>query len=245
MPSITPMMSEIFFDDALISSIVDTTCDTTLPPRVAISEAEFARPCAWLAASALWRRVLVSSSIELAACCRLPAVCSVRALRSWLPLATWVLATWICSVELRISHTMRVSESCILPSDAVSCADSSSPTARQAPVRSPEAMRSAAFWAACTGPTMLRVRKKPSRTEHRALIAAQTMLTTLVAVTEDAMAPASASARRFSSATSRSFAARYSSHTALKSFEAFPFSIAAEMEDPPSAALVSASRVDR
>ncbi len=139
--------------------------------------------------------VLVSSSIELAACCRLPAVCSVRALRSWLPLATWVLATWICSVELRISRTMRVNESCILPSDVTSCADSSVPTARQLPVRSPEAMRSAAFCAACTGPTMLRVSRKPSAIEHSTLTAAQTMPTTLVAITAAVMAVPSASAR--------------------------------------------------
>ncbi len=162
---------------------------------MAISEAELARPCAWLAASALWRMVLVSSSIELAACCRLPAVCSVRALRSWLPLATSVLATWICSVELRISRTMRVSESCILPSDAVSWADSSAPTTRQLPVRSPAAMRSAAFCAACTGPTMLRVSAKPMVIENSALTTPQTTLTTLVAITADAMAAPSASAR--------------------------------------------------
>src|SRR2546426_43486 len=46
MPSITPMMSTIFFDDALIELMVSTTCDTTLPPFTATSEAETAN---WVA----------------------------------------------------------------------------------------------------------------------------------------------------------------------------------------------------
>ena len=50
---------------------------------------------AWRAVSALWRTVPVSCSIELAVCCRLLAACSVRALRSWLPLAISALAVRI------------------------------------------------------------------------------------------------------------------------------------------------------
>ena len=74
-----------FKNIALISSMVDTTCVTTWPPREATDEAEEASWFAWLAASALWRTVPVSCSIELAVCCRLLAVCSVRAERSALP----------------------------------------------------------------------------------------------------------------------------------------------------------------
>ncbi|MNR47800.1 hypothetical protein D3C85_1669490 [compost metagenome] len=46
MPSITPMMSTILREDALISSIVCTTRPTTSPPRTAVSEALAASPLA-------------------------------------------------------------------------------------------------------------------------------------------------------------------------------------------------------
>ena len=42
MPSMTPMMSAIFFELAEMSSIVLTTCATTAPPRAAICDAELA-----------------------------------------------------------------------------------------------------------------------------------------------------------------------------------------------------------
>jgi len=42
MPSITPMMSAIFLELLLMSSIVDTTCATTSPPRAATLAAEVA-----------------------------------------------------------------------------------------------------------------------------------------------------------------------------------------------------------
>jgi len=50
MPSIVPMMSAILRLLWLISSIVETTCDTTLPPRSATLAAEAA---SWLAVRAL------------------------------------------------------------------------------------------------------------------------------------------------------------------------------------------------
>jgi hypothetical protein len=56
-------------------------------------------------------------------------------------------------------------------------------------------MRSAAFCAACTGPTMLRVSAKPSAIENSAQTTPQTMLTTLVAITAEAIAAPLASAR--------------------------------------------------
>ncbi len=78
MPSITPMMSTIFFDASLISSMVCTTRPTTSPPRNAVSEALAARPLAWRALSAFWRTVLVSSSMLDAVCSSDAACCSVR-----------------------------------------------------------------------------------------------------------------------------------------------------------------------
>src|SRR5437867_9924344 len=101
MPSITPMMSAILFELVMISSIVATTCVTTWPLRCATAEADDASWFAWFAASALWRTVLVSCSIELAVCCRLLAACSVRTERSALPAATSPLATWIDSAPAR------------------------------------------------------------------------------------------------------------------------------------------------
>ncbi|MNU99397.1 hypothetical protein D3C71_895270 [compost metagenome] len=101
MPSMVPMMSAIFLLLVLISSMVVTTCATTSPPRWATCAADTASWLACTAESALWRTVLVSSSIELAVSCRLLAVCSVRALRSWLPMAIWVLAVEMLSTTPR------------------------------------------------------------------------------------------------------------------------------------------------
>jgi hypothetical protein len=56
MPSITPMMSAIFLELWLISSMVLTTWPTTWPPRAATSALATAIWLAWRAASALWRR---------------------------------------------------------------------------------------------------------------------------------------------------------------------------------------------
>ncbi|EWS52943.1 hypothetical protein X551_04270 [Methylibium sp. T29] len=66
MPSITPMMSAIFLLLALMSSIVDTTCDTTWPPLAAVAWADDASWLAVRADSAVCLTVPVSCSIELA-----------------------------------------------------------------------------------------------------------------------------------------------------------------------------------
>ncbi len=87
MLSITLMISEIFLLDALMSSIVDTTCPTTTPPLPADSDAAAASRFACRALSALCFTVLVSCSIDAAVCCRLDACSSVRELKSWLPAA--------------------------------------------------------------------------------------------------------------------------------------------------------------
>ena len=87
MPSMTPMMSEILRALVLISSMVDTTCDTTTPPRAATAAALAANWLASLADSADCCTVPVNCSVDEDARCRLLAVCSVRALKSWLPVA--------------------------------------------------------------------------------------------------------------------------------------------------------------
>ena len=101
MPSMVPMMSEIFLLATLISSMVVTTWPTTSPPRVAAATADCTSWLAVRADSAVWRTVPVSSLIDDAAFCRLLAVCSVRWLRSRLPVAISELAVPMLSTELR------------------------------------------------------------------------------------------------------------------------------------------------
>ncbi len=103
----TPMMSLILADDALIASIVPTTCSITAPPRAATLDAASASTLAWRALSAFWRTVEVSSSIEDAASSSADACCSVRLDRSWLPTATWPAATAMVSVPTRTVPTVR------------------------------------------------------------------------------------------------------------------------------------------
>jgi hypothetical protein len=103
MPSITVMMSLILRLASLISAMLATTCETMCSPRCAAVAAPEANWLAWRAASALWRTVPVSSSIELAVCCRFEAVCSVRTDRSWLPVAISEEAVEIESVAWRIT----------------------------------------------------------------------------------------------------------------------------------------------
>jgi hypothetical protein len=64
-----------------------TTWPTTSPPRAAAWAAVPASWLAWRAVSADWVTVAVSCSMLAAVSSRLEAVCSVRADRSWLPLA--------------------------------------------------------------------------------------------------------------------------------------------------------------
>ncbi len=105
MPSITPMMSLMRRLLSVICCMECTTCCTTEPPR---SAAWAAMPASWLA----WRAVSddcvtveVSSSMLAAVSSRLAAVCSVRADRSWLPVAIWLDAADTDSTPLRTSPT--------------------------------------------------------------------------------------------------------------------------------------------
>ena len=156
-PSITPMMSAMRRELSLISPIVVTTCPITEPPRCAVSAAELASWLAVSAASAVCRTVPVSCVSEAAACCRLDAVCSVRADRSMLPLAISALAVPMLSVEPRTSPISRSNEPCIASSARSSCAVSSLPRVSMRPVRSKRAIASATSAAWPSGRVIERV----------------------------------------------------------------------------------------
>jgi hypothetical protein len=151
MPSIVPMMSAIFLLLVWIWSIVVTTWVTTSPPLRATLAAELASWLAVLALSALWRTVPVSCSIELAVCCRLDAVCSVRLDRSALPEATSTLATWIVSAAPRTWPTSACRRCCIAARARSRSAVSSRPLASMRCDRSPSAMAPAARCASPSG----------------------------------------------------------------------------------------------
>jgi hypothetical protein len=102
----TAMMSTILRELSLISPMVCTTCDTTVPPRLATEEADCTRSLACLALSVFWRTVEVNSSIEDAVCCKLEAWLSILADTSALPLAMSWVAALILSTLSRTSLTM-------------------------------------------------------------------------------------------------------------------------------------------
>ncbi len=112
MPSMTLIMSTIFFADSLISPIVLTTSDTTAPPLTAISDADTARLFACRALSAFCLTVDVNSSIDDAVSSSELACCSVRDDRSRLPDAICVDALAIVSDACLI---------CIIDEDSISC----------------------------------------------------------------------------------------------------------------------------
>src|SRR3989344_5642794 len=105
MPSITPMMSAIFWLLWWMSCMVLTTCCITSPPLVAVLAAVVASWLAWRAESALWRTVAVSSSMLAAVCSRLLAACSVRWPRFWLPLLMSSLVVRNCAMLSRTAET--------------------------------------------------------------------------------------------------------------------------------------------
>ena len=92
--------------------MVLTTWATTLPPRAATSLAELASWLAVRAESAVWLTVPVSSAIEVATCCRLLAVCSVRVLRSVLPVAISCAATETPSAPPRMEPSVCRRDTC-------------------------------------------------------------------------------------------------------------------------------------
>ena len=143
MESITPVMSAILRELVVIWSMVLTTCDTTAPPRAATSAADEAKSLAWREASALCCTVLVSTSIDEAASSRLAAVCSVRWLRSWLPVAISVLAVEMLPAASCTWCTRPRKDCCMRPMAATSWPTSSWFSACSSRERSPPAMRSA------------------------------------------------------------------------------------------------------
>ncbi len=106
MPSITPMMSEIFLLLWLICSIVETTCATTAPPREATVEADDARSLAWWALDAFDCTVSVSWCMRAVVRSSDAACISVRSDRSWLPDAISCAAERMRLEPLRTSPTM-------------------------------------------------------------------------------------------------------------------------------------------
>ena len=84
--------------------------------------------------------VLVSCSIELAVCCRLLALCSVRVDRSLVPLAISVDAVSMASTAERTSPMVWASRVCIVSSAPSVCETSSLPPRATRLLRSPSAM---------------------------------------------------------------------------------------------------------
>ncbi len=109
MLSMTLIMSTILREEALIDSIVCTTCPTTAPPLPATSDAAPASALAWRALSAFWRTAEVSCSIEDAVSSSELACSSVRDDRSRLPWAISLEAVWMVSVPERTWLTMPTS----------------------------------------------------------------------------------------------------------------------------------------
>ncbi|MCW0423362.1 hypothetical protein NB713_001305 [Xanthomonas sacchari] len=113
MPSITPMMSAMRADAALIEAMVATTSSTARPPFSATSPVLSTSWLAWRALSAFCFTVDVSSSIEAAVSSRLAAWCSVRTDRSLLPLAISLAAVLIEPTARWMPCTMPVSCSAV------------------------------------------------------------------------------------------------------------------------------------
>ncbi len=109
MPSMTEMISAIFFDEASMADMVVTTWPTTSPPCEATPCAPMASWLAWRACSAFWRTVEVSSSIEAAVSSRLAACCSVRRDRSLLPEAISPAAELIARLDCLMRVTISLS----------------------------------------------------------------------------------------------------------------------------------------
>ncbi|MNC14037.1 hypothetical protein D3C75_618030 [compost metagenome] len=86
MPSITLVMSAIFFELPAMSFMVRTTLSTTLPPFCAVSDALNANWLAWRAFSAFCLTVAVNCSMLAAVSSSEAACCSVREDRSLLPI---------------------------------------------------------------------------------------------------------------------------------------------------------------
>jgi len=157
MPSMTEIISTIFFDEVLISPMVATTSATTAPPRLAMPAASPASLLAWRALSAFCFTVDVSSSIDEAVSSSELACCSVRDDKSWLPAAISADAVAMVSVPLRTWPTMPTRLSFMVFRACMSWPVSSRLCAVMVLVRSPAATVSATFTASRMGPVIERV----------------------------------------------------------------------------------------
>ena len=128
MESIRPMMSPILRLEEEISCMLFTACCTTLPPRVAMPEAE---ATSWLATcedDAVCCTVAVSCESAATASCALLAVCSVRPDRSWLPVAISWLAVAMLLLASRTCATIAPRPFCMSSSARCRSAASSRPS---------------------------------------------------------------------------------------------------------------------
>ena len=141
---------------SVICCMLATTWPTTSPPRAAAWAAVPASWLAWRAVSADWVTVAVSCSMLAAVSSRLEAVCSVRADRSWLPLAICTDADDTESTPERTSVT--TPRSCVDMADNERSIwpNSSLRVERSSCVRSPAAMASMALTAWSSGRVMER-----------------------------------------------------------------------------------------
>jgi len=172
----TPVMSAIRAELALMSRIVETISATAVPPRVATSLAVAASAVALRAESALRCTVEATSSIAAAVCSRLEACSSVRCDRSMLPVAIWVEPVAMDSLLNRTSPTMRTRLSFIERSAASSCPVSSRARTSMLEVRSPAATVSATRTACAIGRVIERVSRTATPTASSTAITDSTII---------------------------------------------------------------------
>ena len=98
------MMSAILRELWVISRMLATTWPTTWPPRAAASWRR-CLPAGWPGGLYRPTGTVAVSSMLAAVCSRFEAVCSVRAERSWLPLAISTEAEDTASTPIRTSPT--------------------------------------------------------------------------------------------------------------------------------------------
>ncbi len=170
MPSITPMMSAIFWLDDWMPFMVCTTWLTTSPPRAATLEAALASWLACWALSALVRTVPAISSTAAAVSSRLEACSSVRPLRSVLPWAICVEAVATESAPMRTVCTMVERPSIIWARACCISPISSRRSWRTDWVRSPPATALSTFTVSCTGAAMRRLTYRATTMPRTAMI---------------------------------------------------------------------------
>ncbi len=140
MPSMTPMISEIWADDDCTACMLRMTWAMVLPPSSATVALSLASWETVRVVSADCITVLEICSIAEADASRLAAACSLRRLRSIDALEISSLAYTRPLDAVRTSVTMPRSECCISASVIISAAASSEPQGRGVVVRSPAVM---------------------------------------------------------------------------------------------------------